>query len=481
MDYSKWPEQTLPVVSLQLDPKNPRIPSGGKDLTQRELIHDLVNHDRVYELARRIVKRGFYPVESLIGMQQDNKVIILEGNRRLAALKLLIAPEQAPDTHVKKFRRLANRIGSDTIKKVRVLIAPDREAAAGLIIDKHTRKQVEKWSPVMQANFIASLVNDGMTPKELREEYGVPVAEAAALLRRSTMYQIACGLNLPEEARAVVQNPRAFPSSTLDRLLDNPKVAEFLGIAFDGDKRLRGKIPAQEFRKGYEKIVTDIALGKVDSRTVNTTESMQKYLNSFGDAKPDLRKKGKFTEKELFKGPAATGSAPPDGKPATTKGSPGPRLSATLVPHGVKCHLLSRRIREVFDELKRLNVERYPNAVAMLLRLLLELTLANHFDKTGKTKLLVAQMPPGKKGHDWSPPLSMMLKHVIEKDTILDGKPLKAVKKLYMGQHTALSLENMNNFVHNQYVTPTARELHGFWEALDPLLQITLCEPPSGT
>src|SRR5438128_853601 len=183
IDYAAWVEKHVPVTSLQLDSQNPRIPTGGTPLGQRDLIAELVQHDKVYELARDIADQGYSPVESLIGIVDDGKSIVLEGNRRLAALKLLISPDSAPEAVVKRFRHLAAAVPIETIKKVKVLFAPNREAAAPLIMRKHTREQVERWSTIMQARFYRSLARAGMTPQELVDRYGGTAGDVARLLR----------------------------------------------------------------------------------------------------------------------------------------------------------------------------------------------------------------------------------------------------------------------------------------------------------
>ncbi len=97
IDYSKWKESQLTVTNLLLDPINARIPGSSPTLSQRELLADLVENDKVLDLAKSIVDNGFFPVESLIMVEESKKKYVVEGNRRLAALKLLISPEMAPD------------------------------------------------------------------------------------------------------------------------------------------------------------------------------------------------------------------------------------------------------------------------------------------------------------------------------------------------------------------------------------------------
>ena len=100
--YAKWKERSILVTSLLLDTLNPRLPIADKSLSQAELIEELVVHDDVYSLAKSIAEKGYYPGESLIGIQENGKKCILEGNRRLAALKLLISPAAAPERYQKR-------------------------------------------------------------------------------------------------------------------------------------------------------------------------------------------------------------------------------------------------------------------------------------------------------------------------------------------------------------------------------------------
>jgi len=45
-------------------------------MTQSELIAELVAHDKVYELAKDIADDGFYPLESLLAVEEDGTLYI---------------------------------------------------------------------------------------------------------------------------------------------------------------------------------------------------------------------------------------------------------------------------------------------------------------------------------------------------------------------------------------------------------------------
>lgn len=484
IDYSKWKESQLTVTNLLLDPHNPRIPDSGENLSQRDLLADLVANDKVYELAKSIVENGYYPVESLIFVEEQKKKYVVEGNRRLAALKLLISPEIAPDpVWERRFRALSNRIDPSAVRKVKVIKAPTREAAAPVIMSKHTRSQVESWSPLMQAKFYRNLVDRGLTVDDIAEQFSLASSEITDALQRYTMYSIACSLDLPEEVAKKVQNPREFPVTNLDRLYKNPKVNRFLGISFDENKGLTGSVDVDEFKKGYTKIVTDIATGTVHSRTLNTTAEMDEYLASFGKQKPNLRKKGKFTADTLLA--ASTKRKTPEKASAAKKKPKSKPIPRALIPGSFSCDVNNQRINDVFNELKKLPVAQYPNAVALMFRSLLEMSLGYYLDRTGNLTKLTDKIRAArvKKGgslpKDWHPTLTQMLQYVVDKDAdiISNGNLLKALHKLVSQEKALLSIDTLNLFAHNQHFYPNEDDLREFWPQLQGLFEIILVEP----
>src|SRR5688572_4907919 len=250
-DYSVWPERKLAIAALRLDEDNPRIPSGGQALSQRQLIEELVTHENVHDLAKDIAMTGFVPVESLIGLDDGDKTIVLEGNRRLAALKLLDNAQLAPSAHLQKFKQLVAKRTAPAVTRVRVLIAPSREAAAVLILQKHTREQVQRWSPLMQARFYRGLTRSGVTIDDLAKQHGVTPGEMRDFLRIDSMYELARSLKLPDDVRKTVNDPRDFPASVLQRLLDMTAFQKFLGLHFEADGSVSAKATPKDFQKAY--------------------------------------------------------------------------------------------------------------------------------------------------------------------------------------------------------------------------------------
>jgi hypothetical protein len=471
-NYSAWDEQTVSVTSLLLDPNNPRIPELGHQANQREIVAELVHNDAVYELAKDIAAKGFFPTEILICIEENSALIVVEGNRRLAALKLLLSPELAPQELIARFRALARKISGPAVQEVRVVVAPSRSEAAPLIMNRHTQTGIRRWEPIQQARYVHSLRTAGMTLDDLATTTGFAKGELLAIFRTHTMYEIANSLKLDAKTTATVRDPRKFNTSTLERVIGSPRMREFLGIQFDNDGQVVGSVHADDFRKAYKKVIQDIVDGEIDTRKLNNDKGVQTYINTqLGNVRP--KRNGSFSSATLL-GQTASANAP----------APGPKLKAKakaekqipyLISKGLKCHLQMPRITEVLSELQKLKVDGFENAAAVLLRIFIEMSIAHYMESTGSMKILTARLnKDGKKPNTWTPTFRQMLGDMLQNDqaviAAIPKQALKALNKAVSDDAYPLSLDGMDQFVHNPYVAPTERQLRQFWNSFQHLM-----------
>jgi hypothetical protein len=87
--------EDIEIDKLELDPKNPRLADFG--LTDKakpdEILAVLWAKMSVDEVALSIAANGFYRHEPLYATREAGKLCVVEGNRRLAAVKLLRDPK----------------------------------------------------------------------------------------------------------------------------------------------------------------------------------------------------------------------------------------------------------------------------------------------------------------------------------------------------------------------------------------------------
>lgn len=87
---------SVPLTNLIFDPENPRLPKelrGSQD--EAIIIKHMLRDESLIELMKSIGQTGYSPSEPLLVTPAGDNYIVVEGNRRLAALKLLSSPELA--------------------------------------------------------------------------------------------------------------------------------------------------------------------------------------------------------------------------------------------------------------------------------------------------------------------------------------------------------------------------------------------------
>jgi hypothetical protein len=155
------------VDNLRLDPKNPRL---GRENTVRNLSQDqilrIMEDWTLDELAVSFIESGFWPQEALIvvkePLQKVESLVVVEGNRRLAALMYLIKAK-AGDPISSKWVDIAAGITPANLEKLKTELpcvqADTREEVASYIGYRHVTG-IKEWNPAEKAEYIASLIDD---------------------------------------------------------------------------------------------------------------------------------------------------------------------------------------------------------------------------------------------------------------------------------------------------------------------------------
>ena len=170
IDYSIWETYEYKVSALQLDLNNPRIRYMGDSLNQTQVLKVLLEKEKVYELAKKISEEGYFVGEEPIICIENGKKVVLEGNRRVASLKLLQNPKKYLSTAKAKILMqniIKNNIPIDDYK-IRCFIAPNRLLANPIIYERHKGDAVQKWKTGNQYSFIAEMYGkDGLSIEDI--------------------------------------------------------------------------------------------------------------------------------------------------------------------------------------------------------------------------------------------------------------------------------------------------------------------------
>jgi len=421
---------------------------------------------KLANLAKHIGEHGLSPLDALaVTAEKGSKFMVAEGNRRITALKILNNPDLAVGTIIEKKARDAASHAAFALTDIPCVVFPTRAEAQPWIDLKHGRGLlgvgVEMWSSIQSAR--ASGV-----PDRSLEMLGLAMSEG----------------DLTDEEKAEVLGID-FPLTNLQRLVNTPEFLARIGLKWQDDR--------YDFSGDKSKSLTLASLlirELLDGKSVTTIKSRDQRI-AYGD---ELLQKAGFPPHPQ---PSTSPTAP---KPAVPLGTPpkaGPKRSlpksnsrSRLIPSSFSLTIKSPKVNETFLELKRLRINDARNAVAVLFRVFLELSIDDYIARN-QIQPPVPKVAQGKQikcsacGHQNQIPaaqtkspfgptfrhkLEMVAAHM-ETNITMSKHDLKPVRRAFSDQTSLLHPDNFHAFVHHARVLPKETELKDMWDMIEPFVR----------
>lgn len=146
------------VDDLLLDDENPRLPETLESTSQDALLQWMANEYNTLEVAQSIAKHGYFDSEPMIAIKEGNKYKVVEGNRRLTAVKLLLDDGLRSSLTLEEEDEWEDAAGDVDIEdEFPIQVAKNRQQVAPIIGYRHIAG-IEPWDPWAKARFIAKQV-----------------------------------------------------------------------------------------------------------------------------------------------------------------------------------------------------------------------------------------------------------------------------------------------------------------------------------
>lgn len=455
-----WPIDDYSINDIFLDTKNIRLPI--TDTAQDAILQDLFSNEDAFDLVKSIVQYGLFPDEFPILVKEKNKLTVIEGNRRLAALKALDNPDRVP-----LFKDKIKALKNPKAQQVRAVLAPNRDRATSLIANKHTINLRRPWKPLRQAYFYKSQLDNGKSIDQLKIEY--PEHDISKFIRMLEAHHLARAILYENDAvTLIVHDERKFPITNLERMYEDAYVTDYLGISFDSNGKIKGNVKADEFKKAYKKIVEDVASGEIDSRKYNHKDQRKKYIDELPkEIKPSKEEKDSFTSSSFKENKVD--------KSALEKTVKSNKKQTGLIPSFIPFKLENSSLKEIYTELRTIPVENFPNATHDLLRSFLECSLVYYLKETDEYRLV-------EKNSKHNPKLDEMLTFIQSaKCTSIANNSVKQVVEHIKSHYTqAYSLARLNMINHNENWTSNEKEVRAAWSKIEALMKYLLNPKKNG-
>ena len=192
MDYARIegkPEQVA-LPRLFLDDQNPRL-SSHEARTQDAILEVLAREMSLGELALSIAANGFYETERLLVVpREEDTYTVVEGNRRLAAVQLLMDGKKRQRTKTTDFPRISDGLRRE-LQTLPISVFQDRKQLWPYLGFRHVNGPRD-WDAFAKAQYIA----------DVHEKYEVPIDEITTRIgdQFSTASRMHLGYRLVRQA-----------------------------------------------------------------------------------------------------------------------------------------------------------------------------------------------------------------------------------------------------------------------------------------
>lgn len=462
MEYEKYKKQRIKISNLLLDLENYRFPPQS---SQREAIREMLKDKggcKLYNLAKDILNEGLNPSDTIIVAPLEEEASgriqykVLEGNRRITALKLLAIPEIIEWTGYNslkgKFMKLHKVYAANPISSVECVFFYNEADAYLWIKRKHATGQqgegTEMWNSTMRQRFDQAINGKKSV-----------VLQTLDMLRNAPQATVDDMLLLDQ-----------LNSTNLSRLLDDPYVRERIGIK-KHNKQLVSLRDRNEVETMLLAIVRDISRPDFKVADIYTKALRQRYID---DLCQIIHIPNTTTEHEwiIDPQPANDKTNPTVENVKAKEANAKQRGRNSLIPDGLNLPIPSEHARAyyVFKELKALSVKKYPNTVAVMFRVFLELSINVYLETFNLLRdgQLTANegATPNLHGNVNRVINDMMCKNIINKDL------QRGIKAELTNTNSPLSIDSLNAYVHSAHFFPLSEHLQTGWDNVQPFFNI---------
>ncbi len=186
----------LALEQLELDKTNPRLSLDQREakLPQKQLLKLMLQGIRAGRLAESFIYNGFFKHEPIVVTKpaHGSTFVVIEGNRRVAALKLLVYGPAHFDLTSAAFDGLHGQFlklrspAQSALENPWAAVVESRMSVAGYMGFRHVTG-IKQWAALEKAAYVASLVDDGMRPDEIARVIG---SKTAYVLRHYQAYRM---------------------------------------------------------------------------------------------------------------------------------------------------------------------------------------------------------------------------------------------------------------------------------------------------
>lgn len=277
---------TLPVSQLNFDPENPRLPDRIDGTDANAVTDFFLLECNLIELMMSIAEQGYFHGEPLLVVEDagGKTHTVVEGNRRLASLKIL-TQEIVPRTMEKAVAKILSEAKEKPVH-VPCLVFGARKDVLKYLGYRHITG-IKEWDALAKARYLAQL-RDNIAATTHDDAHRILAKEIGS--KSNAVAKILTGYNLLQYARdeGILRDLKLdaedVPFSLLTTAIGWTGIANFIGLDGSGDVELTN-VKKEETRElflwafhkidGYKTRIGDSRNFKVFARIVEFPAALE--------------------------------------------------------------------------------------------------------------------------------------------------------------------------------------------------------------
>lgn len=232
MSHKKPKFDNISLKKLFLDDENPRLPKSLQGSSEKEILEYMLLDASLIELMLAIGKNDFFPGEQLLVVKSDNNNYkVIEGNRRLSAVKLLNDPTLV--TIQKSKIQQAIQETEYRPKEIPCLIFETAEEIHNYLGYRHITG-IKEWKLLEKARYLFELWKNQYADKTLSEaskELAKSIGSRSDYVKRILIgYQVFYKIQDEAYFKIPGLDDTSFYFNYIADSLNKPYIAEYLGL-----------------------------------------------------------------------------------------------------------------------------------------------------------------------------------------------------------------------------------------------------------
>ena len=435
MSYADWPIEEFQPHELTLDDKNPRISKAGAPQTAiREALLATADLQKMAESIART--EDVFPHDIPIVVRENRKLVVLEGNRRVATIQMLLDPTLVPPHFASTWPTLTET-ARENLNSLRVILAPSRKKAEPLIAKTHAFQARMKWKALARMRYAYMAAQNATSLATIANEFGVAESVIQRDIRRYKIYLYVLGLKGWSDEEHAILGREGAPITVLVYPFENESIRALVGTTFDADGAMVSKVARSVVDASLKKLAAHALIPLVPSNHYRLTTrggdwgSLEKYFVEEHSAWCEAADKAAGKKKEA----PSVAKAKAKKTKAPTKGTKSPKRVEFFEDFQIP-QTASHRLTNIAAEIVKMRPAYTPLASALVMRMLLEQTLVDHVKRLAKWREYKAQSKD-------SGGLTSLCKFCTTSSGIFTDTGIKEGLKRFMNNQQGVTLLNL--------------------------------------